>query len=217
MRIKPTLVLACVLSAFSAAHARAQTVVQVSSSKGTQASTFIEFGPTVICADGSVGTASGFGFVSGAESISHSPGSPKSISNGGLIEIFDYSDSCTGTFIGFAIGGLSGGYTAPHPNLASAALSGTTSVQELDSDTGASYPVSIDLVFTANGPSQKFRSNTASHDFPGYTVVVSRNASNARDAGVTGTITINGLEPDASFSTTVINSNTSGQTTVYKQ
>lgn len=215
MRIKPTLVLACVLSAFSAAHARAQTVAQVSSSKGTQASTFVQFGPSVICADGSVGTANGFGYISGSESISHSPGTPKSISDGAFIEIFDYSDSCTGTSIGFGLAGFSGGYTAPKPNLASAALTGSTFVQDLD--TGASYPLSIDLVFTANDPIQTFRGTTASHDFPGYTVVVNRNASSARDAGVTGTITINGVVPDATYSSTVINSNTSSQTTVYKQ
>jgi len=214
MRIKSSLVLACVLSAF-AAQARAQTVAQVSSFKGTQASTFVVFGPTVICADGSVGTANGFGFISGSESISHSPGSPKSISNGGFIEIFDYSDSCTGTFIGFGIAGLSGGYTAPNHNLESAALSGSTFVQDLD--TGASYPISVDLVFTANDPLQTTRGTTVSHDYPGYTVVVNRGASSFRDAGVTGTITINGLEPDASYSSTAINSNTSGQTTVYQK
>lgn len=215
MRITSTLVLACVFSAFSVAHAHAQTVAQVSSFKGTQASTFVVFGPSVICADGSVGTANGFGFISGSDSITHSPGSPKSISNGGFIEIFDYSDSCTGTFIGFGIAGLSGGYTAPHANLASAALSGTTTVQDLD--TGASYPMSLNLVFTANTPIQTTRGTTVTHDYPGYTLVVSHGASSFRDAGVTGTITINGLEPEASYSSTVINSNTSGQTTVTKK
>jgi len=215
MRIKSTLVLACVLSASGVASARAQTTAQVSSFKGTQAGTFIQFGPTVICPDGSVGSASGFGFISASESISHTPGTPKSISNGASIDIFGYSDSCSGTFIGFGIAGCSGGYQAPNHNLGSAGLSCTTTVQDLD--TGASYPLSVNLVFTANGPIQTTKGTSVTHDVPGYTVIVSRGASSSRDAGVTGTISVNGLTPDASYSSTVINSNTSGQTAVQKK
>lgn len=215
MRIKFTLVLACVLSASAAIQAKAQGAAQVSSFKGTQAATFVQFGPSVVCADGSIGTASGIAFISGSESMSQQPGTPKSISSGGLIEIFGYSDSCTGTSIGFGIGGFSGGYTAPNRSLSSAAISGTTTIQDLD--TGASYPVNLNLAFTGTGSVQTSRGTSVSHDVPGYTVTVSHGASSVRDAGVTGTITINGSQPDALYSSTTLVSNTNGQTSVQKK
>ncbi len=215
MRIKSTLVLACVLSASTAAHARAQSAAQVSSFKGTQASTFVVFGPTVVCADGSVGTVNGFAFISASDSISQSPGAPKSISSGGSIDIFDYFDSCTGTSIGFGIAGFSGGYTAPNAHLDSAAITGSTFVQNLDD--GSTYPISLNLVFTGSGAVQTSRGTSVSHDVPGYSVIVSHGASSSRNAGITGTITINGVEPDASYSSNTLVSNTRGQTIVQKK
>lgn len=209
MRFTSTVALAFGLVVTGAAHAN--TPAQVSTFKNTQASSFISFGPSVECPDGSIGTANGFGFIEGSDFISHTPGTPKSAGSGGDISIFGYSDSC-GTSIGFGEAGFSTGYTAPNPQLTSAALNASGAVQ--DFDTGASYPIAVDLVFTGNGPLSRDHGTTVTHDFFGATVVVSHGSSSNRNAGVTGTITINGAVPEVSYSSTVILGNTSGSTIV---
>lgn len=214
MRMKPALVLAFALATASSAHARAQNAAQVSSFTNTRASSFVVFGPTVECADGTIGSAFGFGFLEGSDSISHTPGSPKSSSNGGDILIFDYSDSC-GNFIGFGEGFFQGGFTPPNAALTSAAMNFSGFVQ--DFDTGNSYPMTVNLVYTADGPLSSDHGATVERDFQGATVIVTHGASSNRDAGVTGTITINGATPEASYSANVILSNSSGTTTVIQK
>jgi hypothetical protein len=216
MRTRSALLFALTIASPSlAAHAGSTHAAQVTQFKGTQAATFVAFGPNAVCADGSIGTANGFGFISGSDSVFRQPGTPASVSNGASIDIFDYSTSCNSDFIGFGIAGLAGGYTAPNPQLTTASLSGTTTVQDLDS--GLSFPLSLNLVFTGQGPRTSSKGTTVSHDQGGYTVIVSRGAFSSREAGVTGTITIDGVEVDASFSSTDLVSNSSGQTTVIKK
>jgi hypothetical protein len=213
--IKMSLLLAATLvTPALVAHARAQSAAQVTSFKNTQASSFIVFGPSVVCPDGSVGTASGFGFISGSDSISHDPGSPKSFGNGGDLSVFDYSDSC-GNTVGFGDAFISGGYTPPDKQLDSAAISANTTIQ--DFDFFHEYLVTVNLVFTAQGPLSTDHGTSVTHDVSGVRVWVIHGSSSNRSAGVTGTITINGAEPEATYSSTTILSNSNGQTIVQKK
>jgi hypothetical protein len=180
------------------AHAQ-QGAAQVFQSKGANIGAFAIFGPGVVCADGSEGFAQGFGFVFASDSVSHQPGGPPSEFSGGSVDIFDYYDSCTGTSIGFGIGGFQSGFKAPQPSLESSSVSTTMSVQDLDN--GASFPMSVDLKLRGEGDfnySDKY--TTVYHQLGPYTVIVERGANKSRSAGVTGTITINGSVPDASYS-----------------
>jgi hypothetical protein len=195
------------------AHAQ-QGAAQVFHSKGTNVGTFVNFGPGVVCPDGSEGFATGFGFVFASDSISHQPGGPPTSGSGVSVDIFGYFDTC-GTSIGFGIGGLSGGYNAPNPALTSAEISGNLLVQDLD--TGASFPMGLDLVLTGEGAASTNKGTTVIHDAGPYKVIVEQGASKSRQGGVTGTITLNGAQPDASFSSTTLNSNSSATVTVQKQ
>jgi hypothetical protein len=196
--------------------AHAGSAAQVTLFKGTQAATSFNIGPNAVCADGSIGTASGFGFLSGSNSVSRQPGSGKSSSNGTSIDIFGYSTSCNSDSIGFGEAGISGGYNGPNPQLMSATISGTTTVQDFDSS--QSYPLTVNLKFTGQGPISSSKGTSVTHDSGnGYSVIVSRGAFKSRDAGVTGTITIDGVELDASFSATSLVSNSSGQVVVQKK
>jgi hypothetical protein len=206
---------AAIASMGLASNARAQGAAQVNSFKGTNVGTFVTFGPTAICADGSVGSVNGFGFIMASDSVSHQPGGPPSSSSGVSIDIFDYFNSCTGDFIGFGIAGFAGGYRAPNPALISAGISGSTFVQDLD--TGLSFPMSLNLVFSGEGSISSSKGTTVNHDVPGFSVIVQRGAFSSRSAGVTGTITIDGLEPDASFSSSTLASNSSATVTVQQQ
>src|SRR4051794_32501641 len=134
MQIRSTLAVALALVVPGIA-AHAQPAAQVTQFKGTQAATFAVIGPNAVCADGSIGTANGFAFISGADSVYRQAGSSSYASNGGSIDIFNFSTSCNSTLIGFGIAGISGGYTGPNPQLTSSSLKGTTTVQDLD--TGA--------------------------------------------------------------------------------
>lgn len=211
MRMKPALVLAFGLTLSGVSQAKSQNAAQVFTQKGTETFAFFSFGPSVICADGSTGTASGFGSIIASDSIFHSPGSPKSVSNGGFIEVFGYSDSCTGASIGFGQGQLS--YTAPNsPQLTSSSVTASGFIQ--DFDTGNSYPLSINLVFTGNGPLEASKGTFVYHDTFGDTVTVQRSANASRQAGVTGTIAINGVEPEVVYSTAILIGNSNGSTVV---
>jgi hypothetical protein len=198
----------------TSAHAQ-QGAAQINQFRGTNVGTFVTFGPTAVCADGSVGSVNGFGFVFASESVSHQPGGAPAINNGVSIDIFDYFNSCTGDFIGFGVAGFANGYRGPNPALISAAISGSTLVQDLD--TGASLPITLNLVFSGQGPVSSSKGTTVTHDVPGFSVIVQRGSFPSRSAGVTGTITINGLEPDASFSSSTLAGNSSATVTVQQQ
>jgi len=216
IRKRTVFIAAAVATMGLAGGARAQQgAAQINQFRGTNVGTFVNFGPTAICADGSVGSVSGFGFVFASNSVSHQPGGPPTTSDGVSIDIFDYFNSCTGDFIGFGIAGISGGYRGPNPALISAGISGSTFVQDLD--TGASLPISLNLVFTGQGPVSTSKGTTVTHDIPGFSVIVQRGAFTSRNAGVTGTITINGLVPDASFSSSTLAGNSSATVTVQQQ
>ncbi len=216
IKLQTFFIAAAIASTGFAATAHAQQgAARVSQFKGSNVGTFVVFGPTVICADGSVGSVNGFAFISASDSTSHQPGGPPTSSSGAFIEIFDYFDSCTGTFIGDGLAGLSGGYQGPNPALKSASLAGSTFVQDLD--TGASFPMRLDLVFTGEGPVTAEKGTTVTHDAGEFKVSVFRQSSKSRAAGVTGTITINGVEPDASFSSTSMAINSTGTVTVQQQ
>ena len=202
---KPTLILATTLAtSLVAADVSAQSPVQVSIGRGTNVGSFVTFGPTVTCPDGTEGTAFGQGFVFASDSLTVNTGSRPTRTNGVSIEIFGYSDSC-GTNIGFGSGGFANGYTPPRLNLKSAAIAGTTTVQDFDS--GAVYPVSVNLVFTGDGPLSITKAGDVTHDAGTCTVTIQRDASTSRDATVMGTLTINGAEPDAVYSSTTLNGN----------
>ena len=193
--------------------ARAQTTVQSDMFMGTNLDNFVTLGPNVICPDGSQGSACGFGFIFAADSITHTPGTPPTNTNGAFIEIDGYSDSC-GTSLGFALGGLSGGYTGPNSSLQAASVSGTTTVQDLDFGTLAT--VVLNLAYTGQGRLFVNSGASVSHDYGGYVVTVNHDVFKSRDATVSGTFTINGAQPDLSFFTTNLVDSSSGSVIVQK-
>jgi hypothetical protein len=183
------------------AHAQ-QGVAQSFQSKGTNVGAFINFGPGVVCADGSEGFAQGLGFVFASDFISHQPGDAPSSSGGGSVDIFGYYDSCTGTSIGFGIAGFGiSSYNPPQPALVWSSVSVNTPIQNLDN--GASYPMNVDLKLRGQGPLSSEKGTTVYHQLGPYTVIIQRGDFTSRNAGVTGTITINGSMPDFTASGTL--------------
>jgi hypothetical protein len=219
MPTKLTLTLATVLvTAGIASVAQAKATVEKEKFKGSQAFTLFQVNETLTCADGSSGSVFASGSFSGSDSMTNETGTPKTTSNGIFLEIDIYSNTCTGVNFSFATGGISGGYTPPTKSLSSAELAGTGSVQ--DFDTGATFPVSLDLVFEGTGPltSSKSHSKTRTVQTPDGPITIEEDtsANSNRAADVSGTLSINGQDLDATFSTTTLISNANRDLTITK-
>ncbi len=211
---KLTLVLATVF-ATSALGARAQAAATVDASKqqGSNVSTSFSSSTPITCPDGSSGEVDAFGFISGSDSLTKQTGTPRSFTDGVFIEIDEYVNSCTGAFAS-GTGGIPNGYIPPDKKLRAARLVGSTTFQDFNS--GQTFPVAINLKVEGTGPITASKDNTVSHGSGPISVTVTHTASASRQGIVTGTITIDGVELDATFSTTTIFADTTSTITVTK-
>ncbi|MFL5307619.1 MAG: hypothetical protein ACJ8F1_20535 [Polyangia bacterium] len=210
MHMKLNLFLATALATTTlAARANAKTTVEVDRTQGSNVGTSFQGSAEIKCADNSDGSVFAFGFLSGSESITKTSGSPRTVTDGVFVEVDEYFNSCTNTFAS-GFGGFANGFVPPNKNLISARLVGSTSFQDFGS--GETIPVSIDLKIRGTGPLTASKENTVSHGNGVMTVTVTHSASSSREGTVTGTLSIGGVELDATFSTTTLSSN--GQTTI---
>jgi hypothetical protein len=183
------------------ADAQASTTIEKQKFSGSQATAGFVVGQSITCADGTSGTVSAFAFVSGADQITTVTGQPKTSSNGVFVELDSYSNSCTGTNIGFGDGGISGGFTAPDQKLTSATLAGTALVQNFDN--GQQIAVSLNLVLNGIGPVSSGHTVSTNRTGTGstgpFSISVSHSANANRAATPTGTVTIEGFSLTPSF------------------
>ncbi|HVV50439.1 MAG TPA: hypothetical protein VHO06_12310 [Polyangia bacterium] len=198
--------------------ASAKATVEKDKFKGSQAFTTFQVNEALTCADGSSGSVFASGSFSGSDSVTKETGTPKTTSNGVFLEVDIYSNSCTGVAIEFGTGGITGGYTPPGKSLSSAELTGTGSVQDIG--TGATFPVTLDLVFEGTGPLTKSKEHSKTRtvqtpDGP-ITIVEDTSANSNRAADVSGTLSIAGEEVDATFSTGTLSSNADREITITK-
>jgi hypothetical protein len=192
MRIKAALlsiVTGAIVGASGTAHA---VTVQKATFKNTQIAMFASLQATVTCADNTTqGTASAFVFVSGGAFVN-----PFGTGSGTLLEVFSFSNSCTGESFGEADGFISGGITGPNQPLTSAMLTGSTTAHPFDNPS-LTVSMSLDLAFTGDGQLSASRGTTETRttDGPGgpFTITIQRGAFRNRTADVAGTITVDGV------------------------
>lgn len=210
MHMKLSLFLATALASTTlTARAHAATTVDVEQGQGSNAFTSFSGSANVTCADGTQNSVFAAGSISGSDRIQHDSGSPRTMTDGVFVEVDEYFDGCTSLFTG-GTGGIANGYRPPNKNLTSARLTGSTSFQDFDS--GQTIPISIDLKISGTGPLTASKDNTVTHGSGPTTVTVSHSASESRAGTVTGTLSIGGVELDATFSDTSMAANS--QTTI---
>jgi len=206
------LIAALAVPAF-AGRANAAATVDVEKFRGANVSTSFQSTTPITCANGSDGSVFVLGSVSASESMSRETGSPRTFTDGIFVEVDEYVNSCTGAFAA-GFGGISNGFLPPGPRLNFAKLKGSTTFQ--DFNTGLTYPFSIDLQVEGQGPITVVRDSTVSHGTGPISVTITRSAAATRAGGVTGTISVDGIELNATFSLTTLSSNTSSTITVQK-
>ena len=145
----------------------------------------------VTCADTSQGSATAFVFVSGG-----SFADPFGSGTGTLLNVFSFSNSCTGDSFGEATGYIQGGVTGPNHPLMSARLTGSTTTQVFDQP-DRMVSLGLDLTFTGDGDMNVSRDTTQTRTITGpggpFTITIQRGAFRNRSANVAGTITIEGV------------------------
>lgn len=194
------------------AHA-APATVDVTKQQGSQAATSFSSSTPITCADGSAGEVDAFGFLSGSDSMTKQTGAGNTFNDGVLVEVDEYVNSCTGAFAS-GLGNIANGYVPPNKHLNVARLIGSTSFQDFNS--GQTFPVSINLKIEGTGPITAGKNNTVSHGSGSMSVTITHSANASRDGIVTGTVTIDGVELDATFSQTTLSSDAKSTITVTK-
>ena len=196
----------------AAAPADATTVIFKETFKGSQA--FAEFfgSGSLTCADGSTGVVSVFGFLNGAQQIIIQTGQPTTMGNGVSIEMDSFFNSCTGQALS-GEGQIVGGFTPPDTKLTSAAMAGTTSIQ----DFGGGPPVTLSLNVTLTGTGSTSQSKDNSHSkiigskAGPLNFSQSHFANSNRSATLSGSLTVAGVPIDVQsfFADLVANDNSS--------
>jgi hypothetical protein len=199
----------------AARHADATTTVEHDTMIGRQ--TFIFFSVSKAC--DSTRFANVNGVIVGAESISRTTGTPATRSNSVTVEIFGYSNDCTGAFFGDATGLSQGGVVGPGPALTVAAINTTLTVAE-DFGAGPQAQLTLHLAVTGSGPISNSASTTETHTFKPFTLTISRSANANRAATVSGTLKISGAGFADTFDmggiSATFNGNTNSSLTVTK-
>jgi hypothetical protein len=161
---------------------------------GAQASLQFWASTPLICDDGSGGFAFVFGGMQGAEQVSKSAGSSYE-SNGAVVYVDGFYNSCTGVNLSGASGGISNGFSVADKKLTAASLVGSGTVQEFVY--GQQLPVSIDVQFEGIGPTNVTKSNTQSRVIGSkggpLSINSSHGANSNRQAEASGTITVGGV------------------------
>lgn len=203
------------LTVGAAGHAAATTTVEHDTMIGRQAAIFF----SVSKACDSTRFASVGGFITGAESISRTTGTPTTRSNSVNVEIFGYSNDCTGASFGDATGLSQGGMVGPGPALTVAVINTTLTVAE-DFGGGPKAQLTLHLTVTGSGPLSNSGATTETHTFNPFTLTISRSANANRPATVTGTLSISGAGFADTFdlggTSATLNGNTSSSLTVTK-
>jgi hypothetical protein len=179
---------------------------------GRQVFVFFSASKTLTCPNGTPGTAFVNGDVIGGESISRTVGVPATRSNSVTVDVFAYSNDCTGASFGFGGGLSSGGLVGPGPLLGFATMNASLTVQDFDS--GATMPVTVHLVVTASGPLAASAATTETHTVHPFTLTITRSANSNRPATVTGTFAINGDVFNLGGTSATISSNSNSTLTV---
>jgi hypothetical protein len=196
--------------------ARAAEVQRVTF-QGSQAVAGFFGSASITCADGSPGFVSAFGSLSGAEQIFASTGAPPSTANGVFVQLDSYSNSCTGVSLS-GNGVISDGFTGPDKKLSSAAMAGSTLVQ--DFFTGAQIPVDVDVSVIGTGQLTQSKghnkSKTRGSTGGPITISTSRSANSNRDGTPEGTISIDGVDINPEFFFGILVSNSSASQTITK-
>jgi hypothetical protein len=218
MQMKTAFVLATTLATTGLAYSAHAATVDKQKSKGSQAAASFSANNAITCADGSAGTVFSSGFLSGSDSLSKETGTPKTVSNGIFVEIDIYSNTCTGVNFNFGDGSIPNGYTPPNKKLNSAGLEGSTTVQ--DFDTGTMIPVVLDLVIEGTGPLTAEKAHSKTRTVQGkhgpITITTTTSADSSRTGVVSGTLSVDGVELDATFSPVTLSSNGSTEITIQK-
>jgi hypothetical protein len=205
------------ISLGTASRAGASVVVESDTTVGRQVFVFFSASKTVKC-KGVSKTATVYGDISGAASIARSTGVPVTRSNAITMDVFGYSNDCTGASFGFGSGGVVGGLVGPGPLLDVATMNTSTTVQDFDS--GKTMPVVVHLTVTGSGPLTSSGSTTETHTVtaPGgpFTLTITRTANSNRSGTVTGTFSINGDVFDLGGTSATFNSNSNATITVTK-
>ena len=179
---------AAIIGISGTAHA---VTVQKATFKNTQVSLFSFLETSVTCADTSQGTATAFVFVSGGSFVN-----PFGSGTGTLLNVFSFSNSCTGDSFGEADGFIQGGVTGPNQPLTSARLTGSTTGQVFDPP-DRMVSLGLNLTFTGDGDLSVSRDTTETKTVTGpggpFTITIQRGAFRNRSANVAGTITIEGV------------------------
>jgi hypothetical protein len=191
--------------------ARGAATVVKSTFKGDQA--FAGFSGSAPCDASGTKLVSVNGFLNGSSQIQTGP---FGFVGNGVEPSFSYSNDCTGVFA-FLDGTIPGALTPPDKKLTSAGMFGTGTVQDLFG-TGATFPISIDVVVEGTGPLTKGKSSSHSKSGGGangpVTITINHNANANRSADASGTLTIDGVEVDLQFSFASLSSNDSATQTI---
>ena len=200
------------MTAGAAVPADATTVIFKETFKGSQA--FAEFfgSGSLTCANGTTGFVSIFGFLNGAQQVIIQTGTPTTIGNGVSIEVDSFFNTCTNQALS-GEGQIVGGFTPPDTKLTSAAMAGTTSIQ----DFGGGPPVTLSLNVTLTGTGTTSQSKDNSHskiigskEGP-LSITQSHFANSNRSATLSGSLTVAGVPIDVQsfFGILVANDNSS--------
>jgi hypothetical protein len=215
MTIK-TAALAVVMGAIAATTGTAHAVVVSKVTfKNTQLATFAFLETTISCDGGGEALATTGVFISAGSFVN-----PFGSGEGTSIDIFGFSNGCTGESFNSANGFVIGGITGPNQPLTFARATGST-LANIDNQSEVTVPVSLDLTFTGNGTLSVSRGTTQERivSTPGgpFTITVQRGTFRNRSADVAGTITIDGVvfPVDIDFGATLID-NASTTITVTK-
>ncbi len=206
--LKRTILLMAMVTISSAWGTARAEVLERTKFKGSQASTSFSSVTPITCEDGSENQLFVDGFISGAEQIAKAKGSPKTAFNGSFISVSTFN-GCTGESR-FLSGGTTGGFDTPNRRLNRAGVEGSTLLQDFND--GAQFAFEMDLEFEGIGELSAGKSHDRTVQvLPDGTrvVTISQSANANREAAVTGTITLDGVElaPQFSFSSLVFNGN----------
>jgi len=193
--------------------------IQRSTFQGSQVQAGFFGTASIICPDGvTPGFVSAFGSLTGAEQIFTSTGAPPFMSNGILVQVDSYSNSCTGQILSSMSGGIPNGLTPPDKHLTSAAMAGSGSVQDFFSGAVLSVAVDVDVIGSGQTSQSKGNNKTKIKGSTGGPIVVSsdRSANGNRGGTPEGTIIIDGVDIAAEFSFGLLITNSSASQTILK-
>jgi hypothetical protein len=196
--------------------ARAAVVARFTFTNSQVSTGFSGSGATT-CSDGSPGFVAAGGSLIGAQQIQSQTGQPSFNSNGVLVVLDFYFNSCSGlSFSG--VGQVVNGLTPPDKKLTSATMVGTAVVQ--DFSTGATIPVSINVTVTGTGNLNQSKSNSKSRTVgtKGGPLFMSHDhQQNQNRQGIAeGTLSVDGVAIDPQFFFGFLNANDNSQFTISK-